>query len=45
MRKFPMALVATLSLGLSGCGSNTFQLSDEQINASWSQVLNPASSS
>ena len=40
MRKFLVALVATLALGLSGCGYNTFQSSDEQIKASWSEVLN-----
>ena len=40
MRKFLIALVATLALGLSGCGYNTFQSSDEQIKASWSEVLN-----
>jgi LemA protein len=31
-------LVATLSL--SGCGYNTFQSTDEQIKASWAEVLN-----
>ena len=40
MRKFLLALVATLALGLSGCGYNTFQSTDEQIKASWSEVLN-----
>ncbi|CAN5445838.1 LemA family protein [soil metagenome] len=40
MRKFLLALVATLVLGLSGCGYNTFQSTDEQIKASWSEVLN-----
>ena len=25
---------------LSGCGYNTFQTSDEQIKASWAEVLN-----
>jgi LemA protein len=40
MRKLLMALVATLVLGLSGCGYNTFQSTDEQIKASWSEVLN-----
>ena len=29
-----------VALGLSGCGYNTFQSSDEQIKASWSEVLN-----
>ena len=32
------ALVATL--GLSGCGYNDFQRLDEQVKASWSEVLN-----
>ena len=27
-------------LGLSGCGYNTLQSSDEQIKASWAEVLN-----
>ncbi len=40
MRKFLLALVATLTLALSGCGYNTFQSGDEQIKASWSEVLN-----
>ncbi|MGA7951874.1 MAG: LemA family protein [Thiobacillaceae bacterium] len=29
-----------LMLGLSGCGYNTLQTTDEQIKASWSEVLN-----
>ncbi|MGA7180604.1 MAG: LemA family protein [Thiobacillaceae bacterium] len=29
-----------LALGLSGCGYNTLQTTDEQIKASWSEVLN-----
>ena len=29
-----------LTLLLSGCGYNTFQTTDEQIKASWSEVLN-----
>ncbi len=40
MRKLLLAALATLSLGLSGCGYNTFQSTDEQIKASWSEVLN-----
>jgi len=32
-----MVLLATL---LSGCGYNTFQATDEQIKASWAEVLN-----
>ena len=41
MRKFLLStllLLATLSL--SGCGYNTFQTTDEQIKASWAEVLN-----
>ena len=41
IRKFwlvAFALVATL--GLSGCGYNDFQKLDEQVKASWSEVLN-----
>jgi LemA protein len=37
MRTLWMALLAAL---LSGCGYNTFQTTDEQIKASWSEVLN-----
>ncbi len=40
MRKFLLALVALLAVGLSGCGYNTFQSGDEQVKASWSEVLN-----
>ena len=29
-----------LALNLAGCGYNTFQSTDEQIRASWSEVLN-----
>lgn len=29
-----------MSFSLSGCGYNTLQTTDEQINASWSEVLN-----
>ena len=29
-----------LALALSGCGYNTFQTTDEQIKASWSEVIN-----
>ena len=38
MRKYPLALVATLSL--SGCGYNDFQTLDEGVKAAWSEVLN-----
>jgi LemA protein len=37
MRVLLMVLLATL---LSGCGYNTFQTTDEQIKASWAEVLN-----
>lgn len=40
MRKILALLVTLLTLGLSGCGYNTFQTSDEQIKSSWSEVLN-----
>ncbi len=40
MRRLLAALAALVALGLSGCGYNTFQSSDEQIKASWSEVLN-----
>jgi len=38
MRNFLLVLAA--AFGLSGCGYNTFQTADEQIKASWSEVLN-----
>ena len=37
MRNLWIFLLATL---LSGCGYNTFQTGDEQIKASWAEVLN-----
>jgi LemA protein len=44
MRKFFLAvslcLALALSLSLQGCGYNTFQTGDEQVKASWSEVLN-----
>ncbi len=40
MRHFLVVLLAALTLALSGCGYNTFQSTDEQIKASWSEVLN-----
>ncbi|BAU46885.1 LemA [Sulfurifustis variabilis] len=36
--RFALALVVLLAL--SGCGYNTLQRNDEQINAAWSEVLN-----
>lgn len=40
MRKLSLALAASLTLLLTGCGYNTFQTTDEQVKASWSEVLN-----
>jgi LemA protein len=40
MRLRLLALLAVLASLLSGCGYNTFQSSDEQVKAAWSEVLN-----
>ena len=40
MRKSWTILAAMLALSLAGCGYNTFQVNDEQIKSSWSEVLN-----
>jgi LemA protein len=40
MRKLLIALTATAALTLTGCGYNTFQTTDEQVKASWSEVIN-----
>ena len=41
IRKFWLAAFAlAVTLGLSGCGYNDFQKLDEQVKASWSEVLN-----
>jgi len=40
MRNLFTAFILTATLALSGCGYNTFQSADEQINASWAEVLN-----
>lgn len=40
MRKWLLAFVLLLTLGLGGCGYNTLQSTDEQIKAAWSEVLN-----
>ncbi len=40
MRNTLLAVALALSLGLSGCGYNTFQSTDEQVKASWSEVVN-----
>lgn len=40
MRKFWIVLAALVTLNLTGCGYNTLQSNDEQIKASWSEVVN-----
>ncbi len=40
MRQFLTLLLAAATLSLAGCGYNTFQSTDEQIKASWAEVLN-----
>jgi LemA protein len=40
MRKLLTALTVTAALTLAGCGYNTFQTTDEQVKASWSEVVN-----
>ena len=40
MRLRLLAMLALVVSLLSGCGYNTFQSTDEQIKASWSEVLN-----
>jgi len=40
MRKFWILLATLVTLSLTGCGYNTFQSNDEQIKASWSEVVN-----
>ena len=40
MHKLLKALVVLIALSLSGCGYNTFQTNEEQIKASWAEVLN-----
>jgi len=40
MRKLWTVLVALVALSLAGCGYNTLQSTDEQIKASWSEVVN-----
>ena len=40
MRK-PLAILAAVgAFGLSGCGYNTFQTTDEQVKAGWAEVIN-----
>jgi LemA protein len=40
MRNWMKLLMVLVTLSLSGCGYNTFQTSDEQVKASWAEVLN-----
>jgi LemA protein len=40
MRKLLSLILAAATLSLAGCGYNTFQSTDEQIKASWAEVLN-----
>jgi LemA protein len=40
MRKLWTLLAALLTLSLAGCGYNTLQRNDEQIKASWAEVVN-----
>ena len=40
MRTIWVMILAAITLGLSGCGYNDMQRGDEQIKASWSEVLN-----
>ena len=40
MRKLLWCLATLLALNLTGCGYNTFQTGDEQVKASWSEVVN-----
>jgi len=40
VRKFFLAIWLVVSASLSGCGYNALQSTDEQINASWSEVVN-----
>jgi LemA protein len=40
MRLRLLALLAVFATLLSGCGYNTFQTTDEQVKAAWSEVLN-----
>ena len=40
MRKLLWCLATLLALNLAGCGYNTFQTGDEQVKASWSEVVN-----
>ncbi|MHB0973719.1 MAG: LemA family protein [Thiobacillus sp.] len=40
LNAFKWAVAACMALALSGCGYNTLQSSDEEIKATWAEVLN-----
>jgi LemA protein len=40
MYKFLISMFVLIAINLSGCGYNAIQSSDEEIKASWSEVLN-----
>jgi len=40
MRTWTLAFVAVVATGLSGCGYNSLQQQDENVKASWSEVVN-----
>ncbi|KVG81130.1 hypothetical protein WJ36_14550 [Burkholderia ubonensis] len=40
LRKFRIVMLTSVLLNLSGCGYNAIQTEDEQVKASWSEVLN-----
>lgn len=40
MRKLQLIILFCFNLALTGCGYNTLQSTDEQIKASWAEVLN-----
>ncbi len=40
MRILSVLLVTLLALGLQGCGYNTIQVNDENVQAAWSEVIN-----
>jgi LemA protein len=40
MRTWTIALVAVVCTGLAGCGYNSLQQQDENVKASWSEVVN-----
>ena len=40
LKAFKFAVLGSFVLALSGCGYNTFQTTDEDIKATWAEVLN-----